>query len=184
MKMLARLLYLIDIINELMGQLFSFFTPLLLFIVLYDTGMRFIFDNPPVWGMELSTIILLTMVCLGGGYCLLHGGHIRVDILYNNLPLRVRASLDLVTHLLLLTFCWVVIKYGGELFWEAFQTGELSSETSWEYIRWPVLMLIPLSGVLLGLQALAKWIRDLVILCTGENHLESKVVKGEGGLRG
>jgi TRAP-type mannitol/chloroaromatic compound transport system permease small subunit len=184
MPVLARFLHFIDILNEWIGRAFSSFTLVLMCIVVYDTGMRYIFNNPPIWGMDLNKIVLLTIVCLGGGYCLLHGGHVRVDIIYYVLPQRVRAAFDLFTYLFLLAFCAVVIKYGGSLFWEAWQSGEVSSESAWEYPLWPILMLIPLSGILLGIQTIAKWIRDVVILLTGENRLESKVVKGEGGLRG
>ncbi|MFP4085257.1 MAG: TRAP transporter small permease subunit [Desulfobacteraceae bacterium] len=184
MPVLAKVLYVIDTLNEWLGRVFSSLTLVLLCIVLYDTGMRYLFNNPPAWGMDLNKIVLLTIVCLGGGYCLLHGGHVRVDIIYNALPQRTRASFDLFTHLFLLAFCVVVIKYGGSLFWEALLSGEVSSESAWEYPLWPIMMLLTLAGVLLGIQTLAKWVRDLVIVLTGENRLESEVVKGEGGLRG
>ena len=183
MAFLARLVHAVDLVNEWTGRIFAFLTLALMGIVIYDTVMRYVFNAPTIWGMELNKIMLLTTVCLGGGYCLLHGGHVKVDIVYQTLSVRVRACLDLVSHLFLLVYCFVAVKFGGSVFWEAFEFGEVSSDSAWEYPLWPVLMLIPLAGILLGCQAVCKWIRDLVIVVTGENRLQSKVVSGEGGLR-
>jgi len=183
MGVLGKILHVIDIVNEWMGRIFGFLILLLMGAVLYDTFMRYVFNNPTLWGMDLNKILLLAIVCLGGGYCLLHGGHVKVDILYLAFPRRVKALVDVFTYLFVLAFCFVVVKYGGAVFWESFLIQETSSDSAWEYLMWPVLMLIPIAGILLGCQALAKWIRDLVVAVTGRNSLESKVVKGEGGLR-
>lgn len=152
-------------------------------IILYDTFMRYLFNAPCIWGMDLNKILLLAMVCLAGGYCLLHGGHVKVDILYLNFSPRKRAIIDLFTYIFIIVFCGILVKYGGYVAWKAFSIGETSSESAWEYIMWPVLLLIPIAGLLLGLQVLAKWIRDLIIVITGKNILGSSVVRGKGGLR-
>jgi TRAP-type mannitol/chloroaromatic compound transport system permease small subunit len=183
MYALSQILYVIDSINEWMGKVFGFLSLVLMGVVLYDTIMRYAFNAPTIWGMDMNKILLLIVVCLGGGYCFLHGGHVKVDVLYVNLSQRTRALIDLVTNPIVILFCIVVVKYGGAIFWEAFTSGEVSSDSAWEYLMWPVLILVPIAGTLLGLQSLAKWIRDLVIVVTGENRLRSKVFSGEGGLR-
>ena len=177
MLSLAGVLHVIDVVNEWAGRIFAFLSLVLMGIVIYDTVMRYVFTAPTIWGVELDKILLLTMVCLGGGYCLLHGGHVKVDILYQFFSPRVRAAMDLLTHLFLLVFCVAVIWYGGSVFWEAWEIGEVCSDSAWEYPLWPVLMLVPIAGILLGCQAVAKWIRDLSIVITGEDRLGSKVVK-------
>jgi TRAP-type mannitol/chloroaromatic compound transport system permease small subunit len=184
MNILSKILYYIDIINEYLGKIFAFLVIFLMGIILYDTIVRYFFNSPLTWGMDLNRIILLMIVCLGGGYTLLHGGHVNINILVHNFSERRRAFVDLFTYLFVLIFCVTLVKYGGSEAIKAFKIGETSSESSWQYTLWPLLALIPISGILLGLQAIAKWIRDLVIVVTGKNTLESKLVKGRGGLRG
>jgi TRAP-type mannitol/chloroaromatic compound transport system permease small subunit len=184
MKLLTRILHIIDNINEWIGKIFGSFIIILMGAVVYDTFMRYVCNSPTIWGMDLNKILLLAIVCLGGGYCLLHGGHVKVDILYLKFSPRKRALIDVFTHIFIIVFCYIVVKHGGSVAWNAFSIGETSSDSAWEYIMWPVLMLIPIAGVLLGLQTLAKWIRDLTIAITGKNKLESRVVRGKGGLRG
>lgn len=184
MALLERLLHGVDLVNEWAGRIFCYLTLLLMSVVLYDTCLRYLFNSPTIWGMDLNKILLLVMVCMGGGYAFLHGGHVKVDILYLALPPKGRILANLATHLVLLGFCTAIVLYGGEVAWEAYVTGETSSESAWEYLLWPVLSLVPLAGVLLGLQVVARWLRDLVCLLTGEERLRSRVVKGEGGLRG
>jgi len=184
MKIVGKILHLIDLLNEWLGKVFGFLIVALMFLVVVDTCLRYFFNSPTIWGLDVSEMFLLGIVCLGGGYCLLHGGHVKVDILYVRFSPRKRAFIDLVTHLFLLILCLVIIKFGVETAWNSYSLGEVSVESGWEYVMWPLLSLVPLSGLLLGLQALAKWIRDLTIVIKGSDALGSKVVRGEGGLRG
>ena len=183
MKLLGQILHAIDLVNEWMGKLFGFLIIILMVAVVYDTCMRYFFASPTLWGMEANQILLLAIVCMGGAYCLLHGGHVRVDVIYMNLNQKTKALLDLISIPLIMLFCIVLIKYGLLSTVKAFTAGEINPEGGWEYPMWPIYMLIPIAGLLMGLQSLAKWIRTLVILVTGENKLNSKVVPGEGGIR-
>jgi TRAP-type mannitol/chloroaromatic compound transport system permease small subunit len=181
---MTRILHAVDLLNEWLGKIFSGLIIALMAVILYDTFMRYVMNAPTLWGMDVNKMLLLGIVCLGGGYCLLHGGHVKVDILWLVFPPRVRALLDLFTHLFVLMFCAVLVIYGGHTAWDSYIVGERSSESAWDFVLWPVLSLVPLAGILLGLQALTKWLRDLVMVVTGENRMASKVVRGGGGLRG
>lgn len=180
MKILIGILHLIDLINEWIGKIFSMLILALLFLVVEEVFARYFFKSPHTWGLELSEFLLLIIVTLGGGYTLLHGGHVKVDILFSKFSERTKAILDLCTHVIVLALAYVLIVYGGKSFIRAF-TSQAESFGGWQIITWPFRLFIPIAGVLLGLQALAKWIRDLVTVVTGEK-LESKVVSGEGGI--
>jgi TRAP-type mannitol/chloroaromatic compound transport system permease small subunit len=106
---------------------------------------------------------------------------VKVDIVYTRMSPRTKAIVDLITYLFVFLFCLVVVRYGIEVTWAHLING-YTSTSAWSPITWPFKIMVPIAGVLLGTQALAKWIRDLVTVLTGVK-LESKVVRGEGGIR-
>ena len=181
MGVLAKFVDFVDRINEWIGKVFAFLIIVTMAVVVFDVFARYFFNRPTVWGMETSTFLLCGIVFLGGGYCLLHGGHVKVDILYARLSPRAKAIIDLITYPLLLGVCFVLIRYGGEIAWDSL-IHHKASTSAWAPPLWPVQMVIPIGGILIGLQGLAKWIRDWVTAITGENKLESKIVRGEGGI--
>ena len=184
MKWLSQILHIIDLINEWLGNVVGFLVILLTGVICYDTLMRYLFASPNFWAMEVNQTITLTLVCLGGGYTLLHGGHVKVEFLVMHLNRWTRTLIDLLSYQFITLFCIILIRYGLIISIKAFSIGEINPEGGIEYPMWPIYMLIPISGVLMGLQALAKSLRSLIILLTGENRLQSKVVRGEGGIRG
>jgi len=182
MKFVLRLVYIIDLINEWIGRIFSFLIIALMLLVVEEVIARYFFRSPHDWGLELSGFLFLITICLGGGYTLLHGGHVKVDIIYLLFPARVKAIVDLFTYIIVICLAFVLIRYGGESFLRAF-TSHAVSFSGWQVILWPFRLFVPIAGMLLGLQALAKWIRDWITAVTGVK-MESKVVHGEGGIRG
>lgn len=180
MKALTAVLYVIDLVNEWIGKIFSLTIIALLFIVIEEVVSRYFFNSPHDWGLEGSEFLLLIIVCMGGGYTLLHGGHVKVDIVYSKFSVRGKAFMDVITHTLVLALAVVLVIYGGKAFLQAY-VSQATSFSGWQVVLWPFRLFVPIAGVLLGLQALAKWIRDLVTLITG-NKLESRVFSGEGGI--
>ncbi len=179
---MTKFVFIIETINEWIGRIFSFTVIILLFIVFYYVCTRYFFKNPPVWGFEATEILLLIIVCLGGGYTLLHKGHVTVDIIYSLFSPRAKAIVDLITYLIVFIISGVLIRYGGETTLSMMKTGEVSSGL-WEYPLWPTWLMVFIAGILLGLQCLAKWIRDWITVLTGI-EFKSKVAPGKGGLRG
>ena len=182
MKLISGFLNLTDSLNEWVGRVFGLLTFILTFTITYDVFMRYFFKRPVIWATDINGALLLALVFMGGGYALLHGGHVKVDIIYSRFPPRMKAILDLVTYPSLFIICFVLVLYGGETAWEAL-IDDRRFVSYWGGIIWPALVLIPIGGILIGLQGLAKWIRDLLMVVKG-TELKSKWTSGEGGSRG
>lgn len=180
MKYVARVLGIIDIINEWVGRTVSFLILTLSLLVFSDVFMRYLFNSPIVWGMELSQYQLVAVVFLSGGYTYLHHGHVKIDILYERWPPKIKASADLFTCLFIFLVSILLMIYGTELAVESYIKNHTMS-TGISSPLWPSQLMIPIGGLLLGLQCLAKWIRDIIYLFTGKTF-QSKVVKGKGGI--
>jgi len=96
------------------------------------------------------------------------GGHVSVDVIDNRFPTRVRVALDLL-FCLVLCFVWIgaVIVGGMEVAIRSWELGERTL-TPWAPPIYPLKTVLPIAFALLGLQCLAKFIRDLITLITGK----------------
>src|SRR4051812_16976641 len=56
--------------------------------------MRFVFNNPLVWGDELATMVFLWLAMLGSVLALWNGEHMRLTTIASRLPPRWRALAD------------------------------------------------------------------------------------------
>jgi TRAP-type mannitol/chloroaromatic compound transport system permease small subunit len=77
------------------------------------------------------------------------------------LGVRTRRILRLVVHFPLILFFSATLTYmGAEYAWTSFRMWE-RSYSAWAPLVWPVKMMLPLGGLLLGLQAVSDFLRDL-----------------------
>jgi len=173
----------IDSTNEWSGRIISFLINILMLIIVFDVCMRYFFNMPTIWAMDVSQFILLACICFGGGYTFLHHAHVTVGVVRDRLSVHFGALLDLITHVLLFLICAVLVWDGGKAMFYHLQAGNINASSSLQYPMWIIWILVPVAGVLLGFQALAKWIRDWIIVIKGVK-IESEVYEGEGGIRG
>ncbi len=151
----------IDKLSEWSGKVFSFAFLAASFVVVYAVIMRYLFNRPTVWGLELTIYLCGATYLMSGGFAELNNSHIRIDSLYNKFPRKVQLLVDLVfTGPMVFLFCLLLIWYGWDWTWEALVNNE-HSMTLWNPIIWPVRLLIPIGTLVLFLQCLARLIRNL-----------------------
>jgi TRAP-type mannitol/chloroaromatic compound transport system permease small subunit len=151
----------IDKISEWSGKIFSFAFLAASFVVVYAVIMRYLFNRPTVWGLELTIYLCGATYLMSGGFAELKNSHIRIDSLYNKFPQKVQLLVNIfLTGPLVFFFCLVLIWYSWEWALEALINNE-HSMTLWNPIIWPVRMLIPLGTLVLFLQCLGRFIRDI-----------------------
>jgi len=156
----------IDGLNQWVGKVFSFLTVALVLVIVYDVFMRYILTRPTEWGLELNGFLLLAITFLGGGFASLTNSHVRVNIIQDRFPSRLKALVDSFTYLLFFIVCIVLFKFGGQVALDSLQT-QARTASMWGPLLWPSQILIPLGALLIGLQGLTKWIRDLYMVVKG-----------------
>ena len=156
-----RYLRYIDHMNAWAGKIFSFaFLPLTL-IAVFEVVARYIFNRPTLWAWDINIQLLAVITIFGGGYTLLNGEHVIVDVFVEGLSPRRRAILDSVTGLLILFSVGILVWEAALLGWQSFLEGERLSSV-WGPPIYPLKMLVPLGAFLLFLQGLAKFIRSCI----------------------
>ena len=162
MGILSRLLRAIDGINWWTGNIVKFLMIIVVGIIIYEIVARFIFNSPTIWAAELSQMVYGVYFILGGGYILLCRGHVSMDVLYNRLSPKWRAILDLFSSILFFIFCGLLLWKGIESSWTSVLRDE-RSQSFWGPVLWPIKISIAFGALLILLQGVAKFIRDLFI---------------------
>ena len=160
-----------DRISKIIASINTFITEivaasilvLLTTLVVYEVIVRYVFNAPTFWSMEVTQYLFCAITMISGGYCLLRDGHVRVDLFYPKMSPKTQALVEIITYPLTIIFCVILVWLGGEEFWRV-----LSSMTRSDSIAalplWPVWLMIPMGGLLLLLQVVARYIKNIQIL--------------------
>lgn len=114
--------------------------------------------------LEVQWYLFAWSFLIAAGYTLLHGEHVRIDVLNHRLPKRLRVWIDVCGYALFLTpLCVVMLYYSLPLVLEKISSGEMSPNPG-GLLRWPVWVALPLGLVLLLLQGGSELIKCIAYL--------------------
>jgi TRAP-type mannitol/chloroaromatic compound transport system permease small subunit len=97
-----------------------------------------------------------------GAFAMLHGAHVRVDVVYNFLPVRGRVGMDIFTSMFFFMFCIALIITSWTFFIDAYRMDERTMET-WGIQYWPVKAMMLLGSVTITLAGVSKLIKDIAL---------------------
>lgn len=166
MRRLERVLHVIDKLNEWSGKVISLLYIPLIVIIIYYLIMRYAFNVVPIWAEETAIFCAGIAWVVGGGYVLLQGRHVKVEVLYERFSPRGQAIIDLITFPFFLIFIglflWKAVEYAG------YSISTLEHSISvWRPPIYPIKIFFPIGAFLILIQGLAKFIRDLITATTG-----------------
>jgi TRAP-type mannitol/chloroaromatic compound transport system permease small subunit len=164
MSFLLSLSRLIDKFNDQIGRLVRW---LVLAAVLISAGnaiVRKMFDMSSNAMLEIQWYLFAGVFMLGAGYAFLRNVHVRIDFVSSKLSKRTNTVIDILGIVLFLVpLCVILAWLSWPLFYNAWVTGEMSSNAG-GLIRWPVLGLIPLGFAILLAQAFSELIKRVAFL--------------------
>ena len=164
MSFLLGLSHQIDRFNDLVGKGIRW---LVLAAVLISAGnaiVRKVFNTSSNGLLEIQWYLFAGVFMLGAGYAFLRNVHVRIDFISSKLSKRTNAIIDAAGIVVfLIPLCLILINLSWPFFYNAWVTGEMSSNAG-GLIRWPVLLLIPLGFGILLLQALSELIKRVAFL--------------------
>lgn len=167
---MLRLFHTIDRINEWVGKFVSLWIAAMTGIVVYEVIMRYIFNKPTIWVHELSLYIFGVMWILAGGYTLYGKRMVNMDVFYGRFSAKGQAIFDLCTFIFAIIFCVVLLWKSGADGWLSLKHLDTSG-TAWDVPFYPVRLALPAGALLLLIQVLSKFIKDLYLI-TGRNTVE------------
>lgn len=168
MSVILKLPRYIDRLSEGAGALGKWFAFLLVLIGSYEAISRHFFDAPTIWAYDSMCMAGGVIYLLGSSYTHLKDSHTRVDILYSHLPPRAQAALNIVCALIFF-FPLMVVMLDMAINWavRAWRIHEVMFTSFWYPPAGPYRTIFAIGLLLLVLQSVAKFIRDVYFLVRG-----------------
>lgn len=152
----------IDKVSNYTGVFIALWTINAVVFYFYEVVMRYIFNMPTIWVHEASFLLFGMQYLMTGAYAMLHGAHVRVDILYVKLPPRGRAGIDIFTSVFFFIFVLALMGTSWTFFVSSYGMNEITLET-WGIQYWPVKLLMFTGAILLTLAGISKLIKDIML---------------------
>ena len=71
-----------DALSAWFGKAFAWLIILMTVGMSYEVMVRYLFNRPTPWALDISFMMYGTLFMMGGAYTLSRGGHVRGDFLY------------------------------------------------------------------------------------------------------
>ena len=145
----------IDSLSEALGHLAAWLYFLTGLMISYEVASRYLFNAPTIWAQEIAQLLLLWATFIGLARALKRDQHIRISALDPFIPEAGRRWQRLFSLVFIALLCVLVVKFGGEIFWDSFERGR-STGTMLNIPNWWAEVVIPLGFGVLLLQSLAE----------------------------
>lgn len=150
---------------------------LMVAFTVYSVVMRYVFENPPVWGDLLTVLSNIWLVFFALALTVRDKDHIALDLIYSWLPLKVSFAVQQFWSLVICGLGLVMIIYGmeavstmGGKYWEmwyfAWEDGGFVFKPNYMPKKYAI-SIVPISGFLVSIAALASIFEDSMRLRDG-----------------
>ncbi|MBD3609793.1 MAG: TRAP transporter small permease subunit [Gammaproteobacteria bacterium] len=150
----------LDWMSEKSGVFVAFWTVNAVVFYFYEVVMRYLFNMPTIWVHEASYLLFGMQYLLAGAYAMLHGAHVRVDIVYVKLPPRGRVGMDIFTSVFFFIFALAMAGTSWNFFNDSLMMQETTIET-WGIQFYPVKAMMFIGSTLILLAGVSKLIKDI-----------------------
>jgi TRAP-type mannitol/chloroaromatic compound transport system permease small subunit len=140
---------------DLTGRATSWLALAIVLLMAVNVLLRYLFSAGTVWAQELEWHLLSPLILFGMSYAMLHGEHVRVDVLYARFSPRNKLLVELLSALLCIAISAVVIWLSLKYVQQSYVINEQSSDPGGLTHRWILKSLIPAGFFLLILQCIA-----------------------------
>jgi TRAP-type mannitol/chloroaromatic compound transport system permease small subunit len=137
------------------GRASSWLALVIVALMSVNVVLRYLFSIGSVWSQELEWHLLVPLVLFGCSYALLHGEHVRVDIVYGRLSGSNKKRVDFASALLVIAIAALFIWFSLHYVQQAYTIDEGSPDPGGLPHRYLLKALLPVGFALLLLQGIA-----------------------------
>lgn len=166
-----------DLIIDSLAGMAGVLVIAMMFIMSYESIMRYFFHAALGWAVEVSEYIIFLITFLGAAWLLKMGRHVRVDVVVNLLGTKSQALLNIATSVLGAIICLVIAWFGAASTLDHFQRGVPVVKTL-AFPKFTLLLFISLGSFMLSIQFLRQTyghVRSWKAIARGEQKLPEQI---------
>jgi TRAP-type mannitol/chloroaromatic compound transport system permease small subunit len=164
LKALLPMTRVIDAVTTWLGKRLAWLILAAVIVSAVNATVRKVFDTSSNSWLELQWVLFSIVFLLCSPWTLLANEHIRIDIVNNLLPKRLRDSIDVVGHaFFLLPLCFIMIVTGIPFFIRSYEINEQSGNAG-GLPQWPSKALVMIAFTFLLLQGVSELIKRIAIM--------------------
>ena len=164
MGVLLRISGAIDRATAFIGQSVTWLILLSVLVSAGNATSRKLFSLSSNAWLELQWYLFAAAYLLAAAYTLQRNGHVRIDIISNLLPKRIRNWIDIFGHaVMLLPFTVLMVWEITPWFIESYRIGEVSANYG-GLTLWPAKALLLAGFFLLAIQAVSEIIKRVAVI--------------------
>ena len=154
----------IDAFTRWVGKRLAWLILVAVVVSALNAIVRKSFDTSSNSWLELQWVLFSIVFLLCSSWTLLDNEHIRIDIVNNMLPKRVRDSIDVIGHaFFLIPLTFVMIITGGPFFMRSVEINEQSGNAG-GLPQWPAKSLIIIGFTMLLVQGVSELIKRIAVM--------------------
>jgi TRAP-type C4-dicarboxylate transport system permease small subunit len=166
-----------SLVNKILTGFCATLLLLMVIFAVYNVIMRYVFENPPVWGDLLTVLSNIWLVFIALALTVRDRDHIALDLIYTWLPVKLAFVVQQFWTFVIFCLGIVMIVYGmeavatmGGKYWEmwhfAWENGEFVFKPNYMPKKYAIAI-VPISGFLVCVGAVASIIEDSIKLLSG-----------------
>lgn len=173
LSVLAAFVRTVDRLNDVVGRATAWLTLAMVVITFVVVILRYVFSIGFVWMQESYVWLHGIVFMVGAGYTLLHGGHVRVDIIYREAGPWYKAWVDLCGGLALLMPVIVMIWFVAWPYvlssWSRFEESREAGGLPGLFLLKTIILVF---CVVVGLQGLSLAARSILVLTRNKEFVD------------
>ena len=148
--MLYKLEKITDKVIDFVGSILVILLLIMILNVAYDVFARYIFHNSSIGMQEMEWHLFAVIMLYGTGVALRYNAHVRVDFLYDRLPPKKQAWINILGTIFFLLPLALLVIYGSyEFVMDSYTTNEISEDPGGLPMRWLIKAQIPFAFIFL-----------------------------------
>ena len=153
-----------DAVNTWLGKRLAWLILAAVVVSAVNATVRKVFDTSSNSWLELQWVLFSMVFLLCSPWTLLANEHIRIDIVNNMLPKRLRDSIYVIGHaFFLLPLAFIMTVTGIPFFLRSYEIGEQSGNAG-GLPQWPSKSLIMIGFVMLLFQGVSELIKRIAVM--------------------
>jgi len=151
----------INAVTEKISKPASFLVFIMMAITATEVIARYVFNHPTAWAWPLNRQIFGLFILVAGAFTMSKNEHIRIEILYDHFPPKIKLIARMITLASFISFMGVLVWQGSWMGWNSLMVGEKAAG-AFRIPLYPFKLLIPICAFLFLLQG-------IVIFSKGED---------------